>query len=89
MTIWLMWFRPLVCFDAEIIRPVVIEEQPELQPEFLKLQPEFKDWIDSGLEKKQQELQQEFNDVKPELQPESLYSENCSQAGCGKKGRDQ
>lgn len=76
-------------FDAEIIRPVVIEEQPELQPEFLKLQPEFKDWIDSGLEKEQPELQQEFNDVKPELQPESLYSENCSQAGCGKKGRDQ
>lgn len=62
-------------FDVEIIRPVVIEEQPELQPEFEKLQPEFKAWINSGLEKEQQELQQEFNDGQPELQPESLYFE--------------
>ncbi len=72
-------------FDVEIIRPVVTgserlrpitnEEQPELQPEFEKLQPEFKAWIDSWLEEEQQELQQEFNDGQPELQPESLYSE--------------
>lgn len=37
-----------------------------MQPEFEKLQPEFKAWVDSGLEKEQQELQQE-------LQQESLY----------------
>lgn len=72
-------------FDVEIIRsavtgserlrPITNEEQPELKTEFEKLQPEFKAWIDSGLEKEQQELQQEFNDGQPELQPESLYSE--------------
>ncbi|WP_205461787.1 ATP-binding protein [Mangrovibacterium lignilyticum] len=70
-------------FDVELIRPRTITtdsqpetkgEQSELQLESNLVQPEFKNLLEQGIEREQQELQQEFKDRQPELRPESLYA---------------
>lgn len=63
-------------FDVEIMRPVVIKEQPELQ---LELQPEFKIWIHSGLEKEKSKVEQELEqEIEQEMEQESLFSKILS-----------
>lgn len=44
------------------------------QPEYDKIQPEFKVLLNQGIKQEQQELQQEFINRQPELRPESLYT---------------
>ena len=60
------------------LRTIADDKRPELQPESklsqLELQPELKALLEQGIQKEQQELQQEFKNRQPELQPESLYA---------------
>lgn len=60
------------------LRTIADDKRPELQPgsklSQLELQPELKALLEQGIQKEQQELQQEFKNRQPELQPESLYA---------------